>query len=78
MCNQYGVVVGMIHKRSQLQHGVDPFAFVIPCDLLQTFLKKHLPDGTTLARVKAGRQSRGWDEVKEQMDSSVVRVQCFE
>ena len=78
LCDQYGVVVGMIHKRSKIEQGVDPFAFVVPCDLLQTFLKKNLPAGATLPRVKTGSQTRGWDVVKEQLEPSVVRVQCFE
>ena len=78
MCNQYGLVVGMVHKRSSAHLDVDAFTFALPSDSLRSFLEKHLPTGTALPQAKTGGRSRGWDEVKEQMDLSVVRVQCFE
>ena len=50
LCNQWGAVVGMVHKRAQARQGVDTFALVVPADVLKKFIKEHLPPPAALGR----------------------------
>jgi S1-C subfamily serine protease/thioredoxin-related protein/DNA-directed RNA polymerase subunit RPC12/RpoP len=79
MCDEHGVVVGMVHRRTKPEaHGNVLFAFVAPCDLLRSFLKMHLPPAATLPTAQTKGPTRDWVDIKEQMSSSVVHILCLE
>jgi S1-C subfamily serine protease/DNA-directed RNA polymerase subunit RPC12/RpoP len=75
LCNNRGVVLGMVFAKSFSSSDQDSVGMAIPAAKLQKFLKKYLPSNLPASKATPSDDPLEWKEVRARMEKSIVRVE---
>ena len=71
LCDKRGNVVGMVTAKTSNGVSQDSYGLAIKAASLSTFLKSHLPAGSTLSAPSTQKETEDWADVTEQVQESV-------
>jgi S1-C subfamily serine protease len=72
LCDRQGRVLGMVTAKSSISQDVDSYGMAIPADVLQSFLRSHIPGWRPAS--DASPAALEWDEIDRAVSASVLMV----